>query len=92
MIDYSVNVESCKYCVGRCEKREKAFLDTEKFNTLLGIQSTLPKSKSHKSNNRLSRRSIKVFSIFSSFLLHISRNVSKSKLFLQSQQIRLRQS
>ena len=61
------------------------------------VQSTLPKSKSHKSNNRLSRRSIQglsspLFFIFYCFLPHISQIFSKSKSFLQSQWIRLRQS
>ena len=58
------------------------------------IQSTLPKSFLHKSNNCLSRRSIQVlFSLYSIvFNPLISQIFSKSKLFLQSQQIRLRQS
>ena len=57
-------------------------------------QSTLSKSKSQKSNNCLSRRSIQILlSLFSiGFRPHISGIFSKSKLFLQSQGIRLRQS
>ena len=47
------------------------------------IQSTLPKLNSHKSNNRLSRRSIQVlFSLYSIvFNPHKSNPFSKSKLF-----------
>ena len=53
---------------------------------------TLPKWNSHKSNNRLRRRSIQVFSLFSTAFYPTKLNFLKSKLFLQSQQIRLRQS
>ena len=56
------------------------------------VQSTLPKSKSHKSNNRLSRSPILVlFFIFYCFWPHILKSnfLFKSKLFLQSQWIQL---
>ena len=60
------------------------------------LESTLNKSNSHKSNNRLSRRPFQVlFSLsfmFYCFLPHMSWIFSKSKVFLQSQWTRLRQS
>ena len=58
----------------------------------LVIQLTLPKSNSHKSNNRRSRRSVQVLFSFISVLPHVSQIFFKSKLFLQSQWIQLRQS
>ena len=59
------------------------------YSRFMNLQSTLPKSNSHKSNNRLSRRSFQV--LFSLYSIVFNPSFSKSKLFLQSQQIRLRQ-
>ena len=63
-------------------------------DSIIILLSTLPKSKSHLSqispNSKVYTRHLSF--IFYCFLPHISQIFSKSKLFLQSQEIRLRQS